>query len=239
MANLQLFITPEKGKRLIARGLISRADVSGALREHTVVIVAGTTNGYLAEEAVRYLGLSGFERNGFIRGILTPPGSATKSPAEPVDMVIEKGQWRRGSTIYDVSETLGPDDLIFKGANAVYAEDHSAGVLVAHPQSGTMAAAAAAVIGRRVTLIHPVGLEKRVIRPVGELAGHANAKEATGLRLYPSPGIAYTELDALYDLYGVRAQLIAAGGIEGYQGGYLLSCDGEEERLADLQAQFG
>ena len=238
MANLQLFITPEKGKRLIARGLISRADIRGALREHTVVIVAGTTNGYLAEEAVRYLGLTGFDRTGFIRGIMAPPGSATKSPAEPVDMVIEKGQWRSG-TIYEVSEALGPDDLIFKGANAVRAEDHSAGVLVAHPQSGTMAAAAAAVIGRRVTLIHPVGLEKRVIHPIDELARHANAKEATGLRLYPSPGVAYTELDALYDLYGVQAQLLAAGGIEGYQGGYLLSCDGEEERLADLRAQFG
>ena len=49
----QLLITPAMGKRLIAKTIANHPAVRKALRNGTVVIVAGTTNGYVAEEILR------------------------------------------------------------------------------------------------------------------------------------------------------------------------------------------
>ena len=47
---IQLEITPAAGKQLIAKGLLSRADVQDALENHIVVIISGTTNAEIAAE---------------------------------------------------------------------------------------------------------------------------------------------------------------------------------------------
>ena len=76
----QFVVTPSVGKRLIAKALVSHAALSNALKNGTVVIVAGTTNGYAAEEMLKSLGISdGFSRKRFFRGITLPPGSAVTS----------------------------------------------------------------------------------------------------------------------------------------------------------------
>ena len=76
----QFVVTPSAGKRLIAKALVMHAAVSNALKDGTVVIVAGTTNGYVAEEILKMLGISsGFSRKRFFRGITLPPGSAVTS----------------------------------------------------------------------------------------------------------------------------------------------------------------
>jgi hypothetical protein len=49
----QFVVTPSAGKRLIAKALASHPAVSDALKNGTVVIVAGTTNGYVAEEVLK------------------------------------------------------------------------------------------------------------------------------------------------------------------------------------------
>ena len=52
-AKAQVFFSVAAGKQLIAEGLASRADIQEALREHTVVVIMGTTNGCLAEELLK------------------------------------------------------------------------------------------------------------------------------------------------------------------------------------------
>ncbi len=42
----QFLITPAAGKRLIGKALATHSSISDALKNGTVVIVAGTTNGY-------------------------------------------------------------------------------------------------------------------------------------------------------------------------------------------------
>ena len=54
----QFVITPAAGKRLIARATATHPAVQTALKSGTVVIVAGTTNGYVAEEILKHLGQS-------------------------------------------------------------------------------------------------------------------------------------------------------------------------------------
>lgn len=68
-----------------------------------------------------------------------------------------------------------------------------------------------AVVGRRIRLIIPVGLEKRVSNNLFELAEKLNAPGASGYRLLPVPGQVFTEIQAVNQLTGATAELIAAG----------------------------
>jgi hypothetical protein len=76
-----------------------------------------------------------------------------------------------------------------------------------------------------------VGLEKRVLEPVADLAQRCNALGTTGPRLFPVPGEIFTELDAIRLLMGAEACLIAGGGIYGAEGAYWLGVSGSEEQV--------
>ncbi len=96
----QFLITPSAGKRLIARALISHPAVQSALKDGTLVIIAGTTNGYIAEEVLKSIGILGFSREHFFRGITLPPnrlltaeGRVPDESSFPGDVVIVKGTW--------------------------------------------------------------------------------------------------------------------------------------------------
>ena len=95
--------------------------------------------------------------------------------------------------------------------------------------------ASAAAIGRRAQLILPVGVEKRVSQPLKELCAVCNAPDAAGLRLWPAPGKAYTELDAIRQLSGAEAHLFAAGGVAGAEGGAYFTACGTDTQIGILQ----
>jgi len=80
----------------------------------------------------------------------------------PGDVVIIKGVYRKGKTIFDVVDELREGDVILKGANAVNLIQRRAAILIGAPNAGTIGASLPAIVGRRVKLIVPVGLEKRV-----------------------------------------------------------------------------
>jgi len=115
----QFVVTPAAGKRVIAQATATLPRVQAALASGTVVIVAGTTNGYVAEEILKNLGQSaGFDRSRFFRGITMPPGRPTtetgRLPDEsqfPGDVVIVSGEWRRGMTIFDIADDLKEGDV--------------------------------------------------------------------------------------------------------------------------------
>ncbi len=70
----QFLITPSAGKRLIAITIANHPAIKKALKNGTVVIVAGTTNGYVAEEILKtYKIANDFSRKHFFRGITMPP----------------------------------------------------------------------------------------------------------------------------------------------------------------------
>jgi hypothetical protein len=238
----QTVLTPAAGKRLIAKAIAAHFAIQAALEGGTIVIVAGTTNGYVAEEIARLSGQSqDFSRHRFFRGITLPPNYPTtqtgRLPDEsvfPGDVVIEKGQWLQGKTIFDVAADLKEGDVIVKGANSVDLIHKRAAVLIGHPQGGTIATALQAVTGRRVRLILPVGLEKRICGDLDELAARLNAPGAQGPRLFPVPGEVMTEIEAILLLSGATAELVAGGGVAGAEGSVWLAIHGDEaqERLA-------
>ena len=105
-------------------------------------------------------------------------------------------------------------------------------LLDVQPGLATVLAAMTAVVGRRVRLVLPVGLEKRVLEDVNELARRTNAPGARGPRLYPTLGEVFNEIDAIRLLTGAEACLISSGGIYGAEGALWLGASGGEKKVA-------
>lgn len=230
----QFVLTPAMGKRLIGRGMAVHPAIRAVLQRGMLVITAGTTNGYVAEEVLQGLGQAeGFSRRGFRRGLVTPPGFDTDSIKTPFpgDVVIADGLWQRGKELAEVVDQTKAGDVILKGANAVDLAGRRAAVLVGHPMGGTIGATLPAVIGRRVRLLVPVGLEKRVDGDLDELAGLLNSPSAAGPRLMVLPGEVFTELDAIALLTGAKARLVAGGGVCGAEGAAWIAASGTAEQL--------
>ncbi len=238
----QFLLTVAAAKRLIGRALASHPTIKAALSSATLVIIAGTTNGYASEEILKELGQAEeFSKKRFFRGIVLPPGRTTETgrlPDEsnfPADVVIVKGVWQKGKTIFDVADSLREGDVILKGANALDLGKKQAAVLIGHPSGGTTITALQAAVGRRAALILPVGLEKRVSGDLMELAARMNAPGEGGFRLLPIPGEVFTEIDAIRLLTGAEAELIAGGGVGGAEGAVWLALRGSPEQLAKAE----
>ena len=240
----QFVITPASGKRLIGKAVVAHPAVLDALKRDRVVIVAGTTNGYVAEELLAHLGQAeGFVRTRFFRGITLPPARPTtktgRLPDEssfPGDVVIVKGVWQKGKTIFDVVDDLREGDVILKGANALDLVHSRAAILIGHPKAGTVGAALQAVAGRRVRLILPVGLEKRITGDLDALAKKLNRPGISGARLLPVPGEVLTEIDAITLLTGATAELFAGGGVGGAEGSVWIAVSGKPNQMKAAEA---
>lgn len=238
----QFFITPQAGKRLIAKAFTYIPEILRALKNQTIVIIAGTTNGYIAEELLNHIGQGeGFSRSNFFRGITLPPNyEGNKTSSEfPGDVVIEKGTWLKGKTVFDVADRLDRGDIILKGANAVDIVNRKAAVMVGHPKGGTIQAILTAVIGKRTVLYIPVGLEKRVCGNIDTIASGINSPGAEGPRLMPVQGTIITELDAIRLMTGCQAELSAAGGVCGAEGGCWIAVSGSEDQVSRAADIFG
>jgi hypothetical protein len=239
-------ISPAAGKRLIARALLQIPSIMDALRNNTIVIAAGTTNAYVAEEFLNVINQSeGFSRKGFFRGITLPhhyirtdSGNQAEENKFLGDVVIVKGIWERGKTIFDVAEQLQMGDVILKGANAVNLAAKQAAVLIGHPTMGTTNPILQSCVGRRVELYLPVGLEKRVTCNLNELALKLNSPNATGPRLMPVSGNIVTELQAIQLLCSVDAELIAGGGVCGAEGTCWIAVTGTDDQIKKMDELF-
>ena len=243
----QFVLTPATGKRLIGKGMVKHPAIAKVLKKGALVIIAGTTNGYVAEEILRKLGqLKEFQRNHFYRGIILPPRRPVTREGRSYDeskffgdVVIQNGKFQKNQTIFGVVDDLREGDVILKGANAVDLVQRRAAILIGAPKAGTIGAAMPAVVGRRVKLILPVGLEKRVQENLDDLAAKMNAPGAQGPRLMPVPGEIFTELDAIELLTGATASLVAAGGVSGAEGSIWLTISGTtaQEKAAEALMQ--
>ncbi|HWQ19808.1 MAG TPA: hypothetical protein VN455_08520 [Methanotrichaceae archaeon] len=239
----QFLITPASGKRLIGKALAKHPALKNSLDSGNVIIIAGTTNGYVAEEVLNSIDQAeGFSRQRFFRGITLPPWRPTAESGRmldtsgfPGDVVITNGIWQKGKTIFDVVDDLKDGDVILKGANALDPVRRQAAIYIGDTKGGTTGAALQAVVGRRVQLILPVGLEKRTTGDLNELAIRLNGPGLKGPRLLPVPGQVFTEIDAISLLTGAKAELVAGGGVCGAEGSIwlLVSGNGEQEAAAE------
>jgi len=235
-------LTPASGKRLIAKAIVTHPWVTEALDTGRVIIVAGTTNGYVAEEILATLGQNlGFVKRHFYRGITLPPvviaarAGRAADDGFPGDVVIEKRVWQRAKTIFDIADTLDSSDLILKGANALDVEAGQAASFLDHRDGGSMGVILPAVFGRQARLLVPVGLEKRVHGNLHDLGRRLSTPDAKGARLCPLPGLPYTEIDAILHLTGAKATLVGAGGVAGAEGSIWIAIEGASDQLTQVE----
>lgn len=237
-------LTPAAGKRLIGKALASHPVITSACQSGILAIIAGTTNSYVTEEILASLGQAeGFTGKRFFRGVTLPPshpttdsGRLTDESAFPGDVIIENGIWQKGKTIFDVVDRMKEGDLILKGANALDVSRKRAAILIGHPKAGTIGVALQAVTGRRVRLILPVGLEKRIDGDLDVIAQKLNAPSAKGPRLLPVQGQVFTEIDAIALLTEAEAELIASGGVCGAEGSIWLAVSGTAEQMTAAES---
>lgn len=241
MRTEQFLITPAAGKRLIAKEIVQRVDMQEALKNRKIVVIAGTTNLYIANELLAMLG-SSLRAVGpaFHRGALPAPGAAMEKAEFAGDLVITKGRPEFRSDLDAVCYGLEAGDIILKGANAVDLKAGKAAILIGNTEDGgTIIKTSRSVITKRVRLILPVGVEKRVDGPIDELAAACNDPESTGLRMFPAFGEVYTELDAIRQLTGGKAMILAGGAVNGGEGSVLIGVQGgNTEPLKELMKEI-
>ncbi len=237
MKTTQMILTVSMSKRLIAKGLMAEPAIRDAMMHRRLLIVAGTTNAYVAGEALKAIGDdTPFDGRTFRRGITIAPGTKIQPGQADFDLLIDHGKAYFDRDVFAIAPELDAGDVILKGANALHLPSGETGVLIGHPQGGTMMPILSATMGRRVTLIAPVGLEKRVDAPISQLSALAGDAEAAGPRLCPLPGRAYTELDAVKTLTGAEdVHLLAAGGAMGAEGCVYLAVRGDDGVMERVQ----
>jgi hypothetical protein len=228
-----IVLTVAQSKRLIAKAVAQLPAVKRAMSKGTIAIGRGTTNGYVAEELLGQQLLKGE----YVAGRTLPPGMPPEwlGTGQVPDMVLAQGTLRQGATVLDAVAAMGPGDVCLKGGNALDYARGVVGVLVAHPQGGTVGGIYGRCVSQKINLIIPIGLEKLVdgdLMALSRLSRDAEVHpDAPVTSLYPITGQIVTEIEALRLLFGVEARLLAAGGVAGAEGAVWLLLDGPKDHL--------
>jgi len=226
----QVVLTVSESKRLIAKGVAALPMVKKAMKEGMVVIGTGTTNSYVLEE----LWGKKLDKRRYRSGTTTPnvPEKAEKPAEEQIpDVVFRKGQVVKELNRFNAIAEMGKGDVYLKGANALDYNRRTAGVLIGSATGGTVGAVIGQVVGKKINLVIPVGLEKLVYEDINELHRLVASEDCEGPSLWPLKGTIVTEIEALNQLTGVKATLLAAGGIAGAEGAVRLLLEGYDEQL--------
>jgi hypothetical protein len=236
---LLVTLTPAESKRLIARGLLALDLVQAALENGYLCITLGTTSGYLVEEI-----LGEYDKTRHIAGIVVSKGLAiTDKENRASDAIFYKGEYIENTKVIDVLDKMGPEDVIIKSANALD-ENYVPIVLLASDTGGTVGSFLGSAAAKNIKVIVPVGLEKSIPAAYEEFCGqfgkddwdYAIGEPVGAIAL--TEGIAFTEIEAVEELFDAVAIPIAAGGVNGAEGSISLFIEGEDEDISRAHEFF-
>ncbi len=247
----QVILIPTESKKLISKAIVQLDAVKRAQAGGTIVLHPSSDTYFVAEEL---LGKKPW-CDAWMGGAIVPKALCTeighrlasyyrpKAPGEkstPDDFrhnwVIKDGVMTAGERLGTILESLGPDDVYIKGANAIDPQGN-VGVLIANPvHGGPIARVMIASKKRGFKVVLAVGLEKLIPTPIREAAVEAKRKlyeYGMGLAcgLFPAQGITVTEVKAIEILSGAKAIPIAAGGLGGAEGSTVLVLKGERDQV--------
>jgi len=233
----EVVLTVAESKRLIAKGVANLPYVRERMEEGIIVVTTGSTNGCIYEE------LTGrrIDRRAYLTGRTTPAKGKCDWRVEAIpDLVLVNGKPEPSLDRFSALEHMKAGDIYIKGANALNYAVGVAGVSIGHPTGGTIGGALGTIIGKKLRLLIPVGLEKEVPFDIAEasaLLAEPDEQLGTIHSLWPLSGIIFTELEALEELCGVQAYPVAAGGIAGAEGGLrmlLMGSKGAVQKAVEL-----
>jgi hypothetical protein len=224
-------LTSAESKRLIAKAVANLPEVMRARKDGKVILAAGTTNVFVAEEI---LNTKIPDKWRYCYGLITDgyPCMAADDNRPPL-FVIAEGKVS-DIPFREAVKGMSVSDVFIKGANAIDPA-LEAGVLVAHENGGTLGFAAPYLEQSGAMLIMPVGLEKLIpsVRAAAQFGGIEDIQFSYGFknRLAPvevSKKIIITEIEALQALCHVHTVLMGAGGIGGSEGSVVLGISGDD-----------
>ena len=226
-------LRPSAAKFIIARAVAVLPQVQNALRNHRIIIGAGTTNIAVAREL---LGIDTDKPDTRVAGLICQNAACGTRPESRLGAwCIDKGKLVDVNWL-DFLHSFAPGDIFIKGANAV---DPSGlvGILVGDPLGGTIGQAIGVLKARGNEIICPVGLEKMIpsCREAERLLGLNHIQRSMGYKtgyMVVSNTTLVTEIEAMRLLFGVEAFLVAAGGVGGMEGSTVLAVEYENEDQA-------
>jgi len=229
MAKACVVLTVSESKRLIAKGVAALPQVRRALEDGIVAVAKGTTNSYIVEEL---LGRP-IDKTAYTTGLTLPerPKRTPKLAEEKMpDLVLKRGEPVEGVSAVEAVKEMRAGDVFIKGANALDYRRKVAGILIGHPEGGTIGATLGTIVARGIELVIPVGLEKLVYEDIEALSRRVRRFDESLTEiptLMPVTGTIVTEIEALKVLCGVEATLLSAGGVAGAEGSVRLLIEGE------------
>lgn len=223
---------PAESKRLIAKAVVAMEPVQAALEKGRVIVAAGTSDAYVAEEILgKPVPREFYTKGNITHGVLC---TTRRSDNWIKPYIFIDGSPVPGE-INDVLKDFEARDVFIKGANAVDPNGY-AGILLAGSMAGTIGGAIGPITARGSHLIMPVGLEKLIpcVIEASRKCGIKKLKYPDGgtVGLFPVVNATVvTEVQALQMLTGVQATHVSSGGIGGSEGSVVLVVEGPDERV--------
>ena len=224
-------LTPAAGKKLIGLGVAARPDVRQAYEKGRLVVANGTTTSFVVEALTG----QNIRQFNYCIGLISK-GMFTASEAGDRDsMYMWKNGQRVSGSLAEFIREFEPGDVFIKGANAV--DPHGfAGGLQANPNGGSWGDVMGVLTARGVNCIVPVGQEKMIpsVMEAAKKLGHFRLKYSVGSPVGLCPIVSatvVTEVEALEQLAGVTATVVAAGGIGGDEGARSFVVEGTDEQV--------
>ncbi len=209
----QLLLNVNAQKHLIAKALTKYIDFS-----KRIYIAYGTLNQYL----LYHLGIE-FEIP-YIAGCFAN-NALNVTKERPLPVVLQNGEF------IDISEfDINGDDVFVKGANALWYENgkKEAAVAAADKNGGTFGNFYIKAAARGTKTLIAVNHEKLIpsFVPASQNVEFAMGSKIAMLRYFY--GEIFTETEAFEILFGLKAKIIAAGGIFGNEGSVVFEVEGTD-----------
>jgi hypothetical protein len=230
---VQISLTVNESKRLIAKAVVSLPEVQEALKNGKTILKGGTTVSAICEEMV------GTPLR--ISGRITPRGTVTAretSKEHAHCVLIEKGAVENiDDTIGEIAQGLSRGDVVIMGGNAIDVHGNAA-MMAGSPGGGNPGTAIPGMLAQGARVIIPIGLEKLIPGSIQEAVKAAGREMdlsyGMAVGLIPLIGRVVTEKEAAEILSKVRCTVIGRGGINGAEGSTVMALEGEERDVRKL-----
>lgn len=239
----QVTLTTCESKRLIAKAVIKTPMFDQAFRNGKIIIHPSSTTYFILKELNINL-----PDQIWIFGLITPDGAyrekksqarngVLKDPYEFMhSWVLENGNLQEKKTLKEILESMGPEDVYIKGANALDFDKIPA-VLIGNKGGGTISRVIYYSKKRNFKILVPIGLEKLIpcsISVVSKEAKFGKMDFSMGMPCSLLPirnSYVITEIEAINILSNATAFPIASGGLVGAEGAITLVIKGRNEQI--------
>lgn len=237
MKKIQITLTVEEGKEIIALGVLSHPVFRNSVEKGKILFKGGTTVSKITEKLI------GVPLR--ISGRITPRGTvSSKGIINGFHSIIyTNGEWFGvDDNIVEVVQTFTEEDLIICGANAIDYRGNAA-IMAGSSGGGNVGKSLSAWYTEGAKILIATGLEKMIFGDLNDIVNKTSRKGKSiswgmSVGLMPLHGEIFTEIEAIKKLANVECFQIGAGGIGDAQGSITLeiwsSTDRDYHKIIDV-----